>query len=157
MLFVRGKGEGVKSKNKSQYKMYINILFRCQKCNSGCNLLEEIQYLDVHTILWLFCYYIHSYERLVGWNSWNYSVPLKIKSHTFEGLIKVMVFNATINNSSVISRRSVAFVEETWVPWDNLRPVASHWQTLSHNAVSSTSRLGGIRTHTFEENVNLTK
>jgi hypothetical protein len=29
-------------------------------------------------------------------------------------------------------------VEETRVPGENHRPVASHWQTLSHNVVSST-------------------
>jgi hypothetical protein len=27
-------------------------------------------------------------------------------------------------------------VEEIEVPGENLRPVASHWQTLSHNVVS---------------------
>ena len=42
-----------------------------------------------------------------------------------------MVFNATFNNISVISWRSVLLVEET----------------LSHNVVSSTSRLSGIRTY----------
>jgi hypothetical protein len=31
-------------------------------------------------------------------------------------------------------------VEETGVPRENHRPVASHWQTLSHNVVSSTPR-----------------
>jgi hypothetical protein len=35
-------------------------------------------------------------------------------------------------------------VEETG---ENHQPVASYWQTLSHNAVSSTPRLSGIRTH----------
>jgi hypothetical protein len=34
--------------------------------------------------------------------------------------------------------RSVLLVEETGVPGQNNRPVASHWQTLSHNTVSST-------------------
>jgi hypothetical protein len=33
------------------------------------------------------------------------------------------------------------------VPWENHRPAASHWQTLSHNVVSSTPRLRGIQTH----------
>jgi hypothetical protein len=28
--------------------------------------------------------------------------------------------------------------KETGVPGENHRPVASHWQTLSHNIVSST-------------------
>jgi len=33
----------------------------------------------------------------------------------------------------------VSFIdEETGVPGENHRPVASHWQTLSHNVVSST-------------------
>ena len=27
------------------------------------------------------------------------------------------------------------------------KPAASHWQTLSHNVVSSTPRLNGVRTH----------
>jgi hypothetical protein len=55
-----------------------------------------------------------------------------------------MTFNVTFNNISVISWRSVLLVEETR---ENHRPVASHWQTLSHNVVLSTPRLSGIRTH----------
>jgi hypothetical protein len=38
-------------------------------------------------------------------------------------------------------------VVETGVPGENHRPVACHWQILSHNAVSSTPHLSGIRTH----------
>ena len=49
-----------------------------------------------------------------------------------------MVFNATFNNISAISWRSVLLAEETVVPGENHRPVASHWQTLSYNVVSST-------------------
>jgi hypothetical protein len=45
-----------------------------------------------------------------------------------------MVLNATFNNISVISWRSVLLVEETGVPGEN------HRQTLSHNVVSSTPR-----------------
>ena len=57
--------------------------------------------------------------------------------------MRVMVFEATFNNISVISPilwRSVLLVEETGVPRENHRPVANHWQTLSHNVVSSTPR-----------------
>ena len=60
-----------------------------------------------------------------------------------------MMFNATFNNISVISWRSVFLVEETGVLGENHRPVASHWQTLSYNVVSSTPRLSEIRTHNF--------
>jgi len=51
-----------------------------------------------------------------------------------------MVFNATFNNISVIPYWSVFMVEETKVPGENHRPIASHWQTLSHNVVSGTPR-----------------
>jgi hypothetical protein len=44
-----------------------------------------------------------------------------------------MVFNATFNNTSVISWWSVLLVEETGVSGENHWPVASHWQTLLHN------------------------
>jgi len=60
-----------------------------------------------------------------------------------------MVFNATFNNISVISWRSVLLVEETGVPGENQRPATSHWQTWSHNVVLSTPRLGVIWTHNF--------
>jgi len=49
-----------------------------------------------------------------------------------------MVFNATFNNISATSWHSVLLVEETGVTGENHWPVASHWQTLSHNVVSST-------------------
>jgi len=39
------------------------------------------------------------------------------------GLVCFMVFNAILNDISVISRRSVLLVEETG---ENYRPVASH-------------------------------
>jgi hypothetical protein len=45
---------------------------------------------------------------MVGWFSW------------------FMVFNATFINISVISWRSVLLVEETRIPKENYRPVASY-------------------------------
>jgi len=47
----------------------------------------------------------------------------------------------------VISGRSVFLVEETGLSGENHRPAASHWQTLSHNVVSTIPRLSGVRTH----------
>jgi hypothetical protein len=63
-----------------------------------------------------------------------------------------IAFNAEIVTdittwNSVISRRSVFLMEETGVPEENHRPAASHWQILSHNVVSRTPRLSGVRTH----------
>jgi hypothetical protein len=51
------------------------------------------------------------------------------------GLLKI-----AFNNISGISWRSVLLVEENRVPGKNHRPAASHWQTLSHNVVSSKTR-----------------
>ena len=42
------------------------------------------------------------------------------------GLLWFMVFNATFKNMSVISPWSVLLAEETRVPGDNHRPLASH-------------------------------
>jgi hypothetical protein len=59
------------------------------------------------------------------------SLPFYLCSHTFIKKVRVMVFNATYNNISVILWQSVL----------------SHCQTLSHNVVSSTPRLSEIRTN----------
>jgi hypothetical protein len=43
-----------------------------------------------------------------------------------------MVLNATLNNISVISWRSVLLVEETGIPEEKQRPVTNQRQTSSH-------------------------
>jgi hypothetical protein len=62
-------------------------------------------------------------------------------SNIWGGLL-VMVSYVTFNNISIISYtwQSILWVEETWVPEENYRPVASHWQILSHNVASNTPR-----------------
>jgi hypothetical protein len=62
------------------------------------------------------------------------TVVLKIRCYRSYG---VKVFNVTFSNILALSRRSVLLVEETG---ENHRPVASHSQTLSQNAVWSTPR-----------------
>ena len=57
--------------------------------------------------------------------------------YIIDGWFRLMVFNTTFNNISVISCWSVLLVEETGVYH---QPVAGHKQTLSHNVVSSTPR-----------------
>ena len=60
-----------------------------------------------------------------------------------------MVFNATLNNISVISCHSVLLVEETGGSGENHRPLASHWQNLSHRIVSSSHHHEWIQTHNY--------
>ena len=62
--------------------------------------------------------------------------------------VRVMLYGyATFNNISVILWWSVLLVEETGVPGENHRPVASHWQTLSYHVVSSRPPLSRFQTH----------
>ena len=75
-------------------------------------------------------------------------IPTPIYKHALQHVtkivifsVRVMVFNATFNNISAISWRSVLLVEETGVPGEYQRPAASYWQTLSHYVVSSTSSI----------------
>ena len=61
--------------------------------------------------------------------------------------VRVIVFDATFNDITLISWLSVLLGEEAEVSGENHWPVASRWHTLSHNAVSSTSLLSGVQTH----------
>ena len=82
-------------------------------------------------------------EKQALWNFYRMGVFIWIY------LVRVIVFNATFNNISAISWRSVLLVEETGVSGENHWTAASHWQTLSHNVVSSTPYLSRIQTHNF--------
>jgi hypothetical protein len=44
----------------------------------------------------------------------------------FKVMVKIIVFNATFSNISVILWLSVLLVEKTGVPGENHRPAASH-------------------------------
>jgi hypothetical protein len=56
------------------------------------------------------------------------NVIIKDKRRGFCLFVCLMVLNATFNNISVISWRSVLLVEETGGPGEDHRPVAYHWQ-----------------------------
>ena len=113
-----------------------------------------------HTLIWCFITWptlglfwtiisIVTLSLLVQWSSNNNPNIEVLSSSTFFAQLlyfnwikvyRFIVLNVPFNNISVISWRSVLLVEETGVPSKNHLPVASHWQTLSHNVVSSTPR-----------------
>ena len=64
-------------------------------------------------------------------------------------IVCLMVFNATFNNILAISYRSVLLVGDTGGLGENHRPVASHWQTLSH--IVAHLALIEIRTHNISD------
>ena len=64
--------------------------------------------------------FLESNQTLIG------NIIISFTHITERGSVRVMVFNATFNNMSVISWRSVLLVEEAGVPRENHRPVSSH-------------------------------
>ena len=52
----------------------------------------------------------------------NHNPPYKLNGRS----LRVMVFNATVNDITVIAWRSVLLVEEAGVPGENQRPATSH-------------------------------
>ena len=58
------------------------------------------------------------------------------------GLAWFMMFDATFKDISVVLWQSVLLAKETRLTSENHRSLPSHWQTLSHNVVSSTPRHG---------------
>ena len=112
-----------------------------KKCNIPWFLyLTPLHCVNLNKITVIYFFFIFITLHLHDW-------IIFLGFHVFWLGIRVMVFNATFNNISVISWLSVLLVEESGVPGENHRFSASHWQTLSHNVVSSTTRLSGIRTH----------
>jgi hypothetical protein len=86
----------------------------------------EFMYNILYLLLCVFGLCIHefAYSLLVSiyWSIW---------------WVWFMVLNTTFYNISVMSWWSVLLMEETG---ENHRPVASHWQTLSHNVVLNAPR-----------------
>jgi hypothetical protein len=89
----------------------------------------NISVLNIH-VEWRECDTVPVIEYFLSWRTF-------IKIYIIGLEVRVMVFNATFNNISVISWQPVLLVEESRVPGENHWPVASRWQTLSHNVVSS--------------------
>ena len=72
------------------------------------------------------------------WNTEEIAMNVEISSDSIG--VRVMVFNATFNNISAISSRSVFLVEETGVPGEKQRPAVSHWQSNTCDVGSSTEQ-----------------
>ena len=105
---------------------YLPLLFYCfrrkhrYQSRSHYRVIEPNY--DRNCCLWNI---IQSEQRIA-----RYIPPIITKSDTF--LVSHCFVWETNSGVSVISWRSVLLVNETGVPIENHRPVASHWQTLSH-------------------------
>jgi hypothetical protein len=107
----------------SETTVYIEQIFNCQFSSFARNRQNTFQQgvdsFRKHVLLYCIRELLTKCIYFISWTA----------------LVWFMVFSATFNNISVISWRSVLLVEEIG---ENHRPVASQWQTFSHNAVSCT-------------------
>jgi hypothetical protein len=102
---------------------------------------------DLFRIFTTILFPLYNFSVLFSFMMWIDASLIHIS--LYSGHYGVMVFSATFINISSISWPSILSVEETEVPGEKHRPVASHWQTVSHYVASSTPRLNGVRTHNF--------
>jgi len=100
-------------------------------------------------IIIFYTFFVYKTLTFILWKETTFKISIYFffVRKTFGVRVRVLVLNTTYNNISVISWQSLLLVEETRRPGENHRPVASHWQTLSHNVVSSTPHQSGVPTH----------
>jgi len=72
---------------------------------------------------------ILKHDRQPKVSAWVYNSQYMVVETYWKKKNDEFVFNATFNNISVISLRSVLLVEETGVSGGNHRPATSNWQT----------------------------
>ena len=106
-----------------------------QKLPTGIIIFVKILHQSLPRI-YIFCNY---FRKIL-----HQSVPLVSLSRGFR--FRFMGYNVTFTNISDTSWRSVLLMAETGEAGENHRLAVSHWQTLSHNVISSTPHMSGIWT-----------
>ena len=134
----------VKCKINTIFEIIVYVLGLCHRYKTVNEQYESILVLDSVKIdrtilkgLIAFFYLEFFIKEKLGRGRHLFTVKKKITIYielVFSNRVRLMWFS-TFNNISVLSWRSVLLVEETE---ENHRPAASHWQTLSHDVVSST-------------------
>ena len=115
---------------------FIDIVEETEYTEKTTDLPQETPYTYIQRSL-LFPCHVFRWPFVIRWWFSFIQPILDIRLRAM-----VMVFNDTFNNISVTSILwpSALLVEETGLPRESYRPVACHWQTLSHNIVSNTPR-----------------
>ena len=114
-----------------------------------CDVCRRI--LDVyHKRLWKQAFEISNHHKIFNYNDrirlykqyqWNTEeIAMNVEISSDNIGVRVMVFNATFNNISAISSRSIFLVEETGVSGEKQWPAVSHWQSNTCDVGSSTEQ-----------------
>ena len=127
---------------------------KLDRCDDSVELLglfeSSAPRLSDNIMLWMTNNNIIFYCPFLARQPANCILLISARSCLYLGLVGwFMVFNVTFYNISVISWQSILLVEETAVPSGNHWLVTSHWQTLSHNVVSSTLAWAGFELTTL--------
>jgi hypothetical protein len=126
---------------------YLNLLKINKTCLRNLNKTKthilELRKINTipHLVLGLLDCYLCNGESTTIWtpSTINLCLPGKLSQFILSRveycsvayMVMAVMFNTTFNIISVISLWSVLLVDQTWVPGETHRPVASHWQTLS--------------------------
>jgi len=128
-----------KNNDFEQIYWWCTMYLRVYYCHpSACSVhisLSVKRSIDANPI-WVNCWSLKN-KRRTKRVCLRFFLEVKETGRLWSLWVRVTVFNATFNNNSVILWQSVLLVEETRVPEENHRPVASPWQ-ISYNVVSST-------------------
>ena len=136
------KGENTKYINGYTY-IYCLLFLICYQSNNFQDSYIQDQMRIQHISKWIiFSYSEFDQKDLNSLHIDNILFMNVLSSHEEDVVcrVRLMVFNATFNNILVILWGSALLVLETGVRRENYRPVASHWQTWSHNVVPSKPR-----------------
>ena len=93
-----------------------------------CTVIQGPNYSNEHTISFAeYSFLLLSILTFKFWKEFLFSRFFTVACKNKQSIgFRVMVFNVTFNNISIILWLSVLLVEETGVPGENHRPVASH-------------------------------
>ena len=128
----------------SHWQTLSHIVASCTLHQNCCwNMWGRDMLLSRHCLVFVFFFYLEYIVHLFFLISFNkllkslqYRSTLSLSCGAIYNkstwMVWFVVFNTTFKNISVILWQSVLLVEETVVPGEN------HWQTISHNVVSST-------------------
>jgi hypothetical protein len=113
--------------------------------------ITALEYVIMLIIIYSTCIFFY-YERKMCY-IWYGSFLNRLRHNLVAGLDIHVALSRHILFGRHLQQYFSYIVEVSFLGGGNHRLAAGHWQTLSHNIVSSTPRLSGIRIHNIHSSV----